>query len=114
MTPTSVLNSVQIVAVCVQIASCHSWIACTDYLEQNGDYWNPALCRAFARHGSRFTPRNGQFGEDKGYNVINPPESAPCRTSRNDAEAYDGDHPMAAYYTGQTVVIVHPTKVRYH
>ena len=23
----------------------HSWITCTDYLEENGEYWNAELCR---------------------------------------------------------------------
>ena len=64
----------------------------------------------FFRHGHQYTPKN-EFGVDKGYNIINPPDNAPCRTERNDATAYNNDYPKAVYYRGQTVVIAHPTKV---
>ena len=114
MTPLVILTSSQVIALCLNLVSSHSWIACTDYLEQNGEYWDPALCRGFPRHAARFTPRSGQFGADKGYDVINPPEDAPCKTSRNDVEAYDKDHPSAAYFIGQKVVIVHPAKVGHY
>ena len=111
MSSLILLLSAHLLVLCIQTVSSHSWIACTDYLEQNGHYWDPALCRAFPRHAARYTPRSGQFGADKGYDIINPPEDAPCRTSRDDVEAYDADHPMAVYFPGQIVVIVHPTKV---
>jgi hypothetical protein len=107
-TLTLLLTSV----IYVTSVSGHSWITCTDYLEENGDYWDAALCRAFPRHGAEFTSRTGQFGADKGYNVINPPNNAPCRTRRDDAKAYDGNHPIAVYFPGQNVVITHPTKVQ--
>ena len=48
----------------------HSWIACTDYLEDNGEDWNPDLCRAFPRHGHRYTPRTGTFGQDSMCDVV--------------------------------------------
>ena len=93
------------------LTSSHSWIACTDYLGENGEYWDASLCRAFARHGNRYTPRTGQFGQDTGYDLNRPSDTKPCRTQRNDNEAYDSDHQMAVYYPGQKVVIAHPTKV---
>ena len=111
MTSLLLLTSAHVLALCIQSVSSHSWIVCTDYLEQNGNYWDPTLCRAFPRHAAQYTPRSGQFGKDEGYDINNPPEDAPCRTSRNDVGAYDADHPMAAYYIGQEVVIAHPTKV---
>jgi len=94
-----------------QIAA-HSWIACTDYLEKNGDYWDASSCRAFARHGWQYTNKNEAFGTDKGYNINNPPppNNNPCRTSRDDNGAYTSDHPMAVYHLGQEVIIAHPTK----
>ena len=95
-----------------QQAAAHSWIACTDYLEKNGDYWDAGSCRAFARHGWQYTPRDEAFGTDRGYNINNPQEAHACRTSRDDAQAYNSEHPMAAYYPGQEVIIAHPTKVR--
>ena len=91
----------------------HSWITCTDYLEENGEYWNETLCRAFPRHGWQFTPRDGEFGNETGYHIHNPPNMSPCRTARDDTRAYTDEHPMAVYYPGQRVVITHPTKVRY-
>lgn len=102
------------VVMAVFRVSAHSWITCTDYLEQNGEYWSSNLCRAFPRHAAQFTNKNEQFGLDKGYNIINPPNSAPCRTRGDDSGAYTADHPMAVYYLGQKVVITHPTKVSRH
>ena len=51
------------------------------------------------------------FGLDKGYNYFQPRNNKPCRTVRNDNEAYTDEYPMAVYYRGQQVVITHPTKV---
>ena len=33
----------------VGAALCHSWIACADYLEMNGDYWDENKCRGYPR-----------------------------------------------------------------
>ena len=90
----------------------HSWLACTDYLEENGEYWDVSKCRAFPRHAHQFAPKTLTFGHDTGYNIINPPNNQPCRTPRNDNEGYNNEHPMAVYFPGQRVVITHPTKVR--
>ena len=90
----------------------HSWITCTDYTQQNGDYWDAGLCRAFPRHGHQYTPKTGTFGQDTGYDKSKPASGSPCRTTRDDTGAYNDQHPMAVYYPGQSVVITHPTKVR--
>ena len=106
-----ILASVLIELIYVTSVCGHSWITCTDYLEENGEYWDAGHCRAFPRHGAEFTSRTGQFGADRGYNIINPPNNAPCRTARDDSQAYDTEHPIAVYFSGQNVVITHPTKV---
>ena len=67
--------------------------------------------RAFPRHAAQYTPRTGQFGKDTGYDANSPPEGQPCKTSRDDANAYNDEHPMAIYFPGQKVIITHPTKV---
>ena len=41
------------------------WLACTDYTEKNGDYWDPDKCRGFPRDASKFA-RKESFGEDVG------------------------------------------------
>ncbi|XP_067949970.1 uncharacterized protein [Watersipora subatra] len=87
----------------------HSWIACTDYLQENGDYWSSSYCRAYARHGHQYTNKEN-FGTDTGYNYVNPQENQPCFTTRDDANAYNSAYPMAVYYPGQKVVVAHPTK----
>lgn len=48
----------------VKISS-STWLACVDYIEKNGEYWNPNLCRGYPRDGSTMTPKN-EFGVDKG------------------------------------------------
>ncbi|CAH1782946.1 unnamed protein product [Owenia fusiformis] len=93
----------------VSAVMCHSWLTCTDYLEENGEYWNKNICRAWPRHAHRFAHRDGQHGSDTGFDVNNPPSHAPCRTSRDDS-SYDSLHPMAVYFPGQRIVITHPTK----
>ena len=50
------------------------------------------------------------FGLDRGYDY-HVQENKPCKTERNDAEAYTPQYPKATYYPGQKVVIAHPTKV---
>ncbi|CAH1780838.1 unnamed protein product, partial [Owenia fusiformis] len=99
-----------VIAAClVGVVVSHSWLTCTDYLEENGEYWDNKLCRAWPRHANRFAHRDGLFGLDTGYNINNPPMSAPCRTARDDS-SYDSAHPMAVYYPGQRIVVTHPTK----
>ena len=51
------------------------------------------------------------FGVDTGFDNNNVPENNPCQSSRNDNHAYTNEYPMAVYYSGQKVVIAHPTKV---
>ncbi len=108
-----VLPYLILLSILMPMISSHSWITCTDYMEENGEYWNSDLCRSFPRHGHIYTPRSGTFGLDKGYDYNRPSDNKPCRTPRNDNEAYNSDHQMAVYYPGQKVVITHPTKVRF-
>ena len=49
----------------VSETSGHSWIACADYTEKNGRYWDPDKCRGFARDSERFA-RKSSFGTDAG------------------------------------------------
>ena len=43
----------------------HSWLACTDYTEKNGAYWDPNKCRGFPRDAQRYADKNS-FGQDRG------------------------------------------------
>ena len=43
----------------------HSWLACVDYTEKNGAYWDPNKCRGFARDSASFSDKNS-FGQDRG------------------------------------------------
>ena len=43
----------------------HSWIACSDYAEKNGAYWDAKKCRGYPRDASRFAQKNS-FGQDRG------------------------------------------------
>ena len=76
-------------------------------------YWSIFAPDAFVLHrdGHSFTPKTS-FGQDTGYNIINPPDNAPCKTTRDGDNAdYNSEYPMAVYYLGQKVVLAHPTKV---
>eukprot|EP00058_Branchiostoma_floridae_P009657 XP_002595145.1 hypothetical protein BRAFLDRAFT_67934 [Branchiostoma floridae] len=95
------------------LAAAHSWIVCTDYLENNGWYWDEAKCRAWPRSAHRHNMRFGYFGLHRGFmNKLDnhPEETALCRHPRNDDTEYTDLTPMAAYYLGQKVVLTHPTK----
>ncbi|XP_078656188.1 uncharacterized protein LOC144902560 isoform X1 [Branchiostoma floridae x Branchiostoma belcheri] len=99
-------------AVLPALAAAHSWIVCTDYLENNGWYWDQAKCRAWPRSAARYNLRNGHFGTQNEYahRLDNHPETNPlCETARNDDTEYTDSTPMAAYYLGQKVVLPHPT-----
>ncbi|XP_078573463.1 uncharacterized protein LOC144860195 [Branchiostoma floridae x Branchiostoma japonicum] len=94
------------------LAAAHSWIVCTDYLENNGWYWNEAKCRAWPRNAGQYNLRYRQFGTGGMFvhRLDNHPEELPlCNDPRDDAHSYNDVHPMAAYYLGQTVVLTHPT-----
>ncbi|XP_066301625.1 uncharacterized protein [Branchiostoma lanceolatum] len=96
------------------LAAAHSWIVCTDYLENNGWYWDKAKCRGWPRNAKKYNLRNRRFGLAGGFpgfvhRLDDHPELTPlCNDPRDDATSYQ--LPMAAYYLGQKVVITHPTK----
>ncbi|CAH1238336.1 Hypp5567 [Branchiostoma lanceolatum] len=93
------------------LAAAHSWIVCTDYLENNGWYWDEAKCRGWPRAATRYNLRFGKFGATNTYTHRldhHPEERGLCKTSRDDDRSYDADTPMAAYYLGQKVVLPHP------
>ncbi|XP_039251212.2 uncharacterized protein LOC120328749 [Styela clava] len=94
---------------CIPQGYGHSWLACTDYAEKNGRYYDHDLCRGYARSALRLAPRGGTFGGDTGFDYHSQ-ETKPCKTSRNDDTEYDADHRMAVYYPGQQVVLAHPMK----
>ncbi|XP_019623682.1 PREDICTED: uncharacterized protein LOC109469585 isoform X2 [Branchiostoma belcheri] len=94
------------------LAAAHSWIVCTDYLENNGWYWDQAKCRAWPRSAHRYNIRFGNFGHHRGFlNKLDnhPEETALCTHPRNDDTEYTDLTPMAAYYLGQKVVLTHPS-----
>merc|ERR1712038_1554899 len=96
------------IAIALPLVKAHSWIACTDYLEENAGDWNSDLCRAFPRHAQQYAPK-GSFGVDTGFDH-RPQENSPCKSSRDDNGAYNSDYNMAVYYPGQKVILAHPTK----
>ncbi|CAK8690801.1 unnamed protein product [Clavelina lepadiformis] len=100
---TCAVNLLQIYSV-----AGHSWLTCTDYTEKNGATWDPSKCRGFPRDAARFAPKTGTFGFDTGYDHL-PGDSNACR-GRRTSSSYTSDHPMAVYYPGQQVVLVHPMK----
>ncbi|XP_078573457.1 uncharacterized protein LOC144860189 [Branchiostoma floridae x Branchiostoma japonicum] len=93
------------------LATAHSWIVCTDYLENNGWYWDEAKCRGWPRAATTFNLRYGIFGATNTYTHRldnHPEERGLCKKSRDDDRWYEADTPMAAYYLGQKVVLTHP------
>ena len=98
-------------ASALSFVQCHSWLACTDYLEENGVFWDQGKCRAFARHSETWCPRDALFGLDFGFDFRGSSQDVACKTTRDDTNAYTQKHPMAVFYPGQKVILVHPTKV---
>ncbi|CAH1238326.1 Hypp5560 [Branchiostoma lanceolatum] len=91
------------------LAAAHSWIVCTDYLENNGWYWDAAKCRAWPRNARKYNLRDRVFGTGGAFvhRLDDHPELTPlCNDPRDDAASYE--LPMAAYYLGQKVVLTHP------
>ncbi|CBY24786.1 unnamed protein product [Oikopleura dioica] len=87
----------------------HSWIACTDYLEKNGRYYDHDLCRAWPRDAHNYAAIGGTFGGDRGFDHKPNSGSSPCKSSRNNNN-YQGEHHSTVYYQGQQVVLAHPMK----
>ena len=60
----------------------HSWIACTDYGEKNGRYYDVDKCRAWPRRAWDLVPKTEEFGlGGSGFaKAINDDES-PCKVS---------------------------------
>jgi len=92
--------------VLVAMVNGHSWIACTDYQEENGAYWDKELCRAYPRYAEKYANKDS-FGNDRGFDY-RPQGGAPCR--KDGSSPYSDSYPKAVYYPGQRVVITHPTK----
>ncbi|CAH1274162.1 Hypp5267 [Branchiostoma lanceolatum] len=95
------------------LAAAHSWIVCTDYLENNGWYWDQAKCRGWPRAATYYNLRFGAFGTHIDNNYTwrldnHPEERALCREPRDDDRRYTEETPMAAYFLGQEVVLTHP------
>jgi len=86
----------------------HSWLACVDYTEKNGVYWNPNKCRGFARDSASYSDKNS-FGQDRGFNHQPGMNGKACKTELT-AGSYSSAYPKAVYYPGQQVILVHPMK----
>ena len=58
------MMQLQLVVLTTLVAaiSAHSWISCTDYLEQNGEYFAHEFCRAYPRMASQYAPNGGLHG----------------------------------------------------
>jgi hypothetical protein len=89
--------------------SAHSWLACTDYGEKNGMYYDHDKCRGWPRLASQYAPIGGTFGGDSGYDTRPNSGSSPCASARSDSD-YTGGHFEAVYFPGQQVVLAHPMK----
>lgn len=59
--------AVVVLCSCVYLSNGHSWIACTDYVEKNGDMFNHDKCRGYPRAANKKLRKNiVDFGEDSG------------------------------------------------
>jgi len=103
---TTFMGCISMLLVLVAMVNGHSWIACTDYQEENGAYWDKELCRAYPRYAEKYANKDS-FGNDRGFDY-RPQGGAPCR--KDGSSPYSDSYPKAVYYPGQRVVITHPTK----
>jgi len=87
----------------------HSWLACSDYGEKNGVYYDHAKCRGWPRLASKYAPIGATFGGDSGFDTRPRSGTSPCASARTNAD-YTGGHHMAVYFPGQQVVLAHPMK----
>jgi len=102
------LISLLVVASYVGTCVAHSWIACSDYLEANGGDWDPEKCRGFARDSAQYAQKES-FGLDRGFDHKPGQQGKVCKTDYK-GTSYSDTYPMAVYYPGQQVVLVHPMK----
>ena len=60
----------------------HSWIACTDYGEKNGRYYDVEKCRAWPRRGWDLVPKTEPFGSGgSGFAKPITDDQSPCKVS---------------------------------
>jgi len=86
----------------------HSWLACTDYTEKNGAYWDADKCRGFPRDAQLYSKKDS-FGMDRGFDHKPGMNGKACKTDLT-AGSYSSAYPKAVYYPGQQVILVHPMK----
>jgi len=97
-----------ILALCVYLASAHSWMQCADYTEENGRFWDASLCRGWPRnYGSAFQYQAYGFGADAGFNYI-PSDDKMCQADFGTADAKGYNSPT--YKPGQRVCLAWPPK----
>lgn len=85
------------------LANAHSWIHCSDYRGDRGNY-ESGECYGHPRPMNGQVPAMGAFGVDIGYN------KQPDTTCNMGASATLSNYPMARYRQGQEVVLAWPSK----
>jgi hypothetical protein len=91
-----------------------SWLACSDYNQENARFYNKTGCRGYPRNfWDYFRSVSGGFGlyVDPGYYVNLSPANfneSPCRNPRN-SSSYSSEYPMATYNAGQKVCVLWPS-----
>jgi len=93
-------------AIVAALVEGHSWVACTDYGQENGIIYDNNLCSSYARN----FVQNGvvpTFGVDMGYNYQAASGVPPCKYSMQQAAATTN---ITRYQRGQRVCLVWPSK----
>lgn len=96
-------SSVLLFAASITGTSAHSWIHCSDYRGDRGNY-EPGKCFGHPRPMNGQVPAMGLFGLDIGYN------KQPDTTCHMGAMSPLAAYPMARYKQGQQVVLAWPSK----
>lgn len=81
----------------------HSWLECTDYEVEDGEYYDPSKCHGIARCGER-QQRSG-FGVDTGFDFRPRVGTASCQCKRSVEEEV-----KTTYVPGQRVCVAYPPK----
>ncbi|XP_013388599.1 uncharacterized protein LOC106157477 [Lingula anatina] len=53
----------------VSVVRGHSWLVCTDYLEENGHYYKPDICRAYPRAANRYAAKDLHITKNHGADL---------------------------------------------
>eukprot|EP01112_Ceratiomyxa_fruticulosa_P005008 TRINITY_DN1556_c0_g1_i4.p1 TRINITY_DN1556_c0_g1~~TRINITY_DN1556_c0_g1_i4.p1 ORF type:complete len:216 (+),score=36.00 TRINITY_DN1556_c0_g1_i4:158-805(+) len=95
---------------CVGSVFSHSWIACSNYQGNTGNYDN-SQCKGYARNFFNYVQNGNTFGLDNGYNY-QATEAKPCIAPLASpvSAGYSTAYPPATYKAGQKVTLAWPSK----